>query len=714
MIDKKIIEHYIDLGLSVVPVGLNKSPTIQWKKYQSIIMDKADIDKIFYNSSKIGIVGGNVSGGLEIIDFDNHDGNASVRLKGLTSVSLLKRLPYEKTPSGGFHFFYRTNINEGNQKIAQIYLDEKIDTVIETRAEGGYAVVAPSDGYIMCGNLSFDDIPLLTDDERNYLINRLRIFNEVVGKEEIIDEVYDSINTHSDRPGDLYNRSNEAENEAKALLKREGWTSSYNDKHWTRPGKNVKDGISATFGVYKKDDGTPLFHVFTPNASPFEQNKNYTPYSIFTYLSYNGNFKDASKELRNQRGYGIPVKNTPKKQIVLVKEIADKINPPKEEKEEKHKTNFLKEAKLYISEHYELRFNEVNNKIEARELMSNKWTNADENSIYCALTESGIKINMQSVKAILGSDFAVRYNPFEEFFHNIHPYDGIDYFEELTRYISVDDPPFFSKMLEKHFVRAIKCALEPEYYNRMAFVLQSTKQEIFKSRFIKWLNPFPDSMYYSETELSNSKDCQISLAENFIYNLEELDDLKNNRISSIKALLARSTINIRRPYGAQNVIMPRRCTFFASTNFSEFLTDSENTRWLIFEVDSIAEDLFSRVNPIDLWSQAWAFYNLPDYQYELTPDERIKREERNMHFTENTVEEELLVSNFEPYESENENDPNYHTVTEIILMLNLIGRNLRLTNSVTVMSNILDNLGYHYKEFKCYKKSIKKYGIKPK
>ena len=263
-------------------------------------------------------------------------------------------------------------------------------------------------------------------------------------------------------------------------------------------------------------------------------------------------------------------------------------------------------------------------------------------------------------------------------------------------------------MLEKHFVRAIKCALEPEYYNRMAFVLQSTKQEIFKSRFIKWLNPFPDSMYYSETELSNSKDCQISLAENFIYNLEELDDLKNNRISSIKALLARSTINIRRPYGAQNVIMPRRCTFFASTNFSEFLTDSENTRWLIFEVDSIAEDLFSRVNPIDLWSQAWAFYNLPDYQYELTPDERIKREERNMHFTENTVEEELLVSNFEPYESENENDPKYHTVTEIILMLNLIGRNLRLTNSVTVMSNILDNLGYHYKEFKCKKKILKK------
>ena len=94
-----------------------------------------------------------------------------------------------------------------NQKLAESR-DKK--TLIETRGEGGY-VVAPGSPLachplkqpyqLIRGDLT--QIPTITPDERQILLNTARSFNERPQK-----TVYQSQGTSSangDRPGDLYN-----------------------------------------------------------------------------------------------------------------------------------------------------------------------------------------------------------------------------------------------------------------------------------------------------------------------------------------------------------------------------------------------------------------------------------------------------------------------------------------------------------------------------
>ena len=76
----KQIEYYLNNGISVIPVrdkdddkGVAKSPFGLWKQYQTEIIKK---DELFYlmdnkhNTTAVGIVGGKISGNLEIIDID--------------------------------------------------------------------------------------------------------------------------------------------------------------------------------------------------------------------------------------------------------------------------------------------------------------------------------------------------------------------------------------------------------------------------------------------------------------------------------------------------------------------------------------------------------------------------------------------------------------------------------------------------------------------
>jgi hypothetical protein len=87
-----------------------------------------------------------------------------------------------------------------------------------------------------------------------------------------------------DRPGDIYNARGEP---IVNLLVEAGWSVSSESggiTYVTRPGK--EKGTSGTVG-YKRDElGIELFHCFTDNAPPFEPNRSYTRFQVFTLLRY--------------------------------------------------------------------------------------------------------------------------------------------------------------------------------------------------------------------------------------------------------------------------------------------------------------------------------------------------------------------------------------------------------------------------------------------
>ena len=79
-------------------------------------------------------------------------------------------------------------------------------------------------------------------------------------------------------------------------LQRHGWAlaKAGDNEYWRRPGKT--SGWSATL-----KDG--VFYVFSSSAAPFEQNRAYSPFSVYAMLEHGGDFAAAASALRGQ-GFG--------------------------------------------------------------------------------------------------------------------------------------------------------------------------------------------------------------------------------------------------------------------------------------------------------------------------------------------------------------------------------------------------------------------------
>lgn len=288
--------RYLRAGVSIIPCNVTtKAPTINsWKSFMGKRPSPKDLVKWFGDdkNTALAVIGGEVSGNLEIMDFDAPElfprWAASVSRK---DSKLLNRLVMSRTQSGGYHVYYRTDSVGRNTKIAR---SEDRKTLIETRGIGGYVIAPPSQRYAWF-NLSLESIPVINKEERNLLFISAEQFNF---EEEEIDAFPPQIQHKENvgtRPGDLYN----AAGNISSVLIKHGWRYIYNraeTQYWCRPGKEF--GISATFN-YK---GCNKFYVFSSNAYPFAPGHTYSPFAVYTLLEWQGNWKIAAADLAN-RGF---------------------------------------------------------------------------------------------------------------------------------------------------------------------------------------------------------------------------------------------------------------------------------------------------------------------------------------------------------------------------------------------------------------------------
>ena len=290
-------DEYKANGIDTLPVNETKSPVCKsWKP--GMIKDYE-----FKGAEGIGIATGSRSGNLEVLDFDNHFGDAKEILSSFVSqcqeIYDKHKFPIVATQGGGYHFFYRCDKIEGNRKLASKPLWDaknkifKPDAIIETRGEGGYVVAPPTKGYEVIRN-TFENIPHITVQERKFLFELSESFNEWHTIENIPQE-------EKDRPGDIFNQSKEAGEDSRNALVNGGWRDVGQGK-WRRQGKT--EGISATFGRVAEN----IFYCFTSNGYPFEPNKAYTPFQVVCLLKYDGNFKEFAKVLAEKYDLKMPQK----------------------------------------------------------------------------------------------------------------------------------------------------------------------------------------------------------------------------------------------------------------------------------------------------------------------------------------------------------------------------------------------------------------------
>jgi Bifunctional DNA primase/polymerase, N-terminal len=144
-------------GISVVPIPPDgtKRPRIPWKIYQQRRATVGELTRWFAGSSHgIALIMGAISGGVETLDFDTHEiyqrWRERMHQEGWGALHDRLAAGYLEMSPGGMHLLYRCRQIEGNQKLATIPIEgpQRCKTLIETRGEGGLAVVAPSCGGV--------------------------------------------------------------------------------------------------------------------------------------------------------------------------------------------------------------------------------------------------------------------------------------------------------------------------------------------------------------------------------------------------------------------------------------------------------------------------------------------------------------------------------------------------------------------------------------
>ncbi len=281
----KTAKQYVKAGLNPVPLKKGgKVPTRGgWGTPINNEIEDFDFDEI-------GICTGAVSGGLEGIDFDLKYAEKPDELwnnwKTRVPLDILNKLTICTTVNGGYHALYRTNISEGNRKLAK---NENKEVLIETRGEGGYLKCYPSDGYgVIFGDL--ENINTISDNERAILMSTSMLFDKEISKSK---KEYG--NREFNDPFPKYNSDPDIGIE---LLEAHDWKIVRENDTWvefSRPGKT--EGISAGYNL----EGNFLF-VFT-TSTDFETEKPYSNSAIFCMLEASGNYKKGYYKL-GELGYG--------------------------------------------------------------------------------------------------------------------------------------------------------------------------------------------------------------------------------------------------------------------------------------------------------------------------------------------------------------------------------------------------------------------------
>ncbi len=331
---------WYDAGYCVVPSHEDggKRPFGPWKQYQTQRPTWEQVETWLTTGpyTGIGVLTGAASGNAEMLELEGPLDQAAERFEAVLKQAqdyaeigvpeLLARVGtgcVEQSAGGGLHLFITVTDGPatGNTKLAFTGQGPDRKVIAETRGQGGFVVVAPTparnghpDGstyqFINGGHPS--KTVAVTSEERDLLH---MLFTLALNEEDQAEVAAMLVQQADPRPRTDTPSTFDQFREAtwQSILEPAGWTWSHRDgerDHWTRPGKTVKDGTSAT----TIDDG-PMY-VFSTNAGmPTEVGLSKA--QVFAHLHHGGDLSAAARALRAE-GYGqTPIYDLPPWEAVL-------------------------------------------------------------------------------------------------------------------------------------------------------------------------------------------------------------------------------------------------------------------------------------------------------------------------------------------------------------------------------------------------------------
>ena len=355
----------------------------------------------------------------------------------------------------------------------------------------------------------------------------------------------------------------------------------------------------------------------------------------------------------NIQEFGKSDGNQTKKELVKKPKEND-LKEDDEDDEDKPKPTQIDRLELFLSNKYIFRHNIVSGKLEFQYFGKKKWNVMNdfiENSMLRECLKARIRTNISSLRNLLNSDFCPLYNPFEDYFFSLPTYDEkTDYITELANTITTTKQDLWQQCFKKWMVAMVGCVLDDKVINHTVIVF-SGKQGLGKTTWVEKLVPIQLKEYlFSGTINPNNKDTLVQLSECMLINLDELENLNRSEIGSLKEIITKTQIRMRKAYGHNNETMPRRASFAGSVNTAQFLNDTTGSRrFLCFELEGIQ---YQHKVDINLAFSQALFLFKSGFRHWFDQEEIKLITENNEQYQLHSPEEELLLTWFEPCQRE--------------------------------------------------------------
>lgn len=256
-----------------------------------------------------------------------------------------------------------------------------------------------------------------------------------------------------------------------------------------------------------------------------------------------------------------------------------------------------------------------------------------------------------------------RYNPVLDMLSGAKPWDGIDRLEELFNIVHIEKEDTLSRnLIHKWLMQTLSLAHNcyPKGFGADGVLVFQGPQGIGKTSLCRQLGVKSELTKTGLYIDSGDKDTIIRSTSCWVGELGELETTLRSDMARLKGFITAEVDRYRVPYGRGDITYPRRTSFIATCNSTEFLADESGSRrfWVIPCKERFDLVTLSKFNALQLWKQIEFEIKNSDKAFadcfRLTAEEQKLLAERNAKFNrkvkaQNEIEDILADANINPH-----------------------------------------------------------------
>jgi len=276
-------------------------------------------------------------------------------------------------------------------------------------------------------------------------------------------------------------------------------------------------------------------------------------------------------------------------------------------------------------------------------------TDRDLNSIFlnCKEIFRKGKFSKEFIGAILESDRIVAYNPFTEFLEKnsyLKPQGVVNAAVSCFKMDGTQDNNFIAKLILKWLLSLI--ASMNGTYSLLILVLIG-EQATGKTKFFRLLLPDELRRYYAESKLDKGTDDELLLSQKLLIVDDEFGGKSKKEATKLKDLSSKDKITARKSYGRYAEDYQRYAVLAGTTNEDNILNDPTGNRRIIpVKIGYFDFDSFEKINKVELFIELYHKWKEVGDWWMLTKDEITELNKFGDQFTELSLEEDMIKTNF--------------------------------------------------------------------